>query len=87
MNRTFTQNKAISNLFSNNIKLKNWRKNFRSKFLFKVTKKRILFFYFLTDMQASIDILLNGLSISAEGELELQSLCCMMGKTMSPFGC
>ena len=36
-----------------------------------------------------MDVLLNGLSISAEGEL--QSLCCMMGKkdvtSMSPFGC
>ena len=29
-----------------------------------------------------MDVLLNGHSISAEGEL--QSLCCMMGKTMSP---
>ena len=28
-----------------------------------------------------MDVLLNGLSISAKGEL--QSLCCMMGKTMS----
>ena len=28
----------------------------------------------------SMDVLLNGLSISAKGEL--QSLCCMMGKTM-----
>ena len=29
-----------------------------------------------------MDVLLNGLSLSAEGEL--QSLCCMTGKTMSP---
>ena len=29
----------------------------------------------------AIDVLLNGLSISDKGEL--QSLCCMMGKTMS----
>ena len=29
----------------------------------------------------SMDLLLNGLSISAKKEL--QSLCCMMGKTMS----
>ena len=28
-----------------------------------------------------MDVLLNGLSLSAEGEL--QSLCCLMGKTMS----
>ena len=28
-----------------------------------------------------MDVLLNGLSTSAEGEL--QSVCCMMGKTMS----
>ena len=32
-----------------------------------------------------IDVLLNGLSISAKGELS--SLCCMMGKTMSLFDC
>ena len=29
-----------------------------------------------------MDVLLNALCISAKGEL--QSLCCMMGKTMSP---
>ena len=32
----------------------------------------------------NMDVLLNGLSISAKGKL--QSLCCMMGKTMS-FRC
>ena len=30
----------------------------------------------------NMDVLLNGHSISAKGEL--QSLCCMMGKIMSP---
>ena len=32
-------------------------------------------------LHADMDVLLNGFSISAEREL--QSLCCMMGKTMS----
>ena len=32
-------------------------------------------------MLETMDVLLNGLSISAKGEL--QSLCCIMGKTMS----
>ena len=34
---------------------------------------------------ALMDVLLNRFSISAKGEL--QSLCWMMGKTMSLFGC
>ena len=33
----------------------------------------------------SVDILLNELSISLKEKI--QSLCCMMGKTMSLFGC
>ena len=32
-----------------------------------------------------MDVLFNGLGISAKTELE--SLCCMTGKTMSLFGC
>ena len=34
-----------------------------------------------SNYDAPIDVLLNGLSLSAKGEL--QSLCCMMGKMMS----
>ena len=33
----------------------------------------------------TMDVLLNGLGISGKGEL--QRLCCMMGKTISLFGC
>ena len=42
-------------------------------------------FNIYTNKLNTMDVLLNGLSISARGEL--QSLCCMMGKTMSLFGC
>ena len=35
-------------------------------------------------MATTMDVLLNGQCITTKGEL--QSLYCMMGKTMSPFG-
>ena len=39
----------------------------------------------LREWQIVMDVLLNSHSISAKGES--QTLCCMMGRTMSPFGC
>ena len=47
----------------------------------QVPVKFDLLVFFIANRQKIMDVLLNGLSISAKGEL--QSLCCMIGKMMS----